>query len=376
MKNINIKILSIILIAIGIAVFISLSQNNNSLSEQPIIKIGVILPLTGGLANVGEEIQIALSIAEKDLQEKYTDVEIIYEDDSFDPKKSVNAFNKLAKIDNVDFIIGPLNGSSIEAVRPLAQEERVVTFTPWGAGNNIADFSFKNSVEADSESKAILEYASNELEMDTMAILYLNNEWGVSHFESFRDNSSEFNIQLVASDTLNIGDSDFRTQLLKISDANPDGIYIVHTGALSAAVSNQTRELGIETQLLGQYGTESGQFISTGGKNVEGTIYSFPVDENDLTKKQINFIEEFTEIYGGKPQVAAYNAYDIYTLAIPIINECNREGNCINEKIFSISNFDGVGGKFSLKSGRLERELYFKKVENGEFVSIEYAPGK
>lgn len=336
--------------------------------EEDTIKIGVILPLTGSLANVGAEVKVSIDIALQN--SKHDSVEIIYEDDAFDPAKSVDAFNKLVFIDKVDAVIGPLNGSSIEAIRPIAQQTRTVIFTPWGAGNKVSDFVYKNSVETKNESSTIASYIASELKAKKVAIIYLQNEWGISHYNAFKSFAIQQGLDLVSEEAIGLDNTDYRTQLIKTKQANPEVIFVVHTGALGAVVAKQARELGITSQLIGQYGTESSEFIDLGGKNVEGFVYTSFFDENVKNYERDIFIKKFKDSYGASPQIVAYNAYDIYNLLVDTIDSCDSDKTCINEHISVTSDYNGISGNVSFVDGELERNFYFKTISNGKFLPL------
>lgn len=72
--------------------------------EAGVMKIGFINPLSGGLANIGEDIREGVALFES----QHEDLKVIYEDDEFDPKKSLTAYRKLRDVDGVKTIIGPL----------------------------------------------------------------------------------------------------------------------------------------------------------------------------------------------------------------------------------------------------------------------------
>lgn len=336
--------------------------------ESETIKIGVILPLTGSLAKVGEDVRTALQIAESDFGSR-GEIELLFEDDMFQPERAISAFQKLTAVDTVDAIIGPLNGSAIEAVRPLALEKEVVAFTPWGAGNRIDGYIIKNSVEADEEAGAIAELAVNTLQLERLAILYLKNDWGLTHARAFETAVVTRGAELVASETFDFGTTDYRTQLTKIKSTQPDGLFIVNNGTAVGIAAKQARQLGITSQLFGQYATESSDIIASGGKDIEGLIYSFPIDESNLMDTQKRFVSAFTERTGGKPQVAAYYAYDIYAILRDAFQQCERRSSsCVREYILELRDYAGVGGVLSYVAQRLHREFHFKTIEGGQFV--------
>jgi branched-chain amino acid transport system substrate-binding protein len=364
-KTVLIGIVAVLLVALA-GWFIS----GQSGSTTRAITIGAILPLSGNLAKVGEDVRVALQIAQEDLRAEHPNVTIVYEDDAFDPKKSVDAFNKLTTVDRVDVVIGPLNGTSISAVRSLAAERNVVAFTPWGAGNRIEDFTIKNSVEADEEAKVLAEYAVKTLGLGKVAIVYLKNDFGQMHHEAFTARVTELGGSVVAAESFDATTSDFRTQLLKVKASGAEGLYIVHNGGRVGIIAKQARELGIDAQLFGQYATESSDLISVGGDALEGLIYTFPINDRALTEAQKAFIAKFEARVGGRPQVAAYNAYDIYAMVVKAVSECDGEGVCVRDTIMSSSGFEGVGGTVSFKDGKLIREFYLKQIRDGKFVIV------
>lgn len=333
--------------------------------------IGAILPLTGKLARVGQDVGAALEIAQEDFRGKALPVRIVYEDDGFVPTQSVNAFMKLADIDGVKFVIGPLNGSGIEAVRPLATEKRVISFTPWGAGSRIGDFTLKNSVEADAEARVIARKMVTDLGLKRLAIFYLQNDWGQVHRNAFTHEVERLGGTIVLADPLEFDETDFRSILTKARRMQPDGLYIVHNGALVGMITRQVKEMGLSVPLFGQYATESSDVIDMGGESLEGLIYTFPIDEHHLTEAQKRFIAAFERKRGGKPQVAAYNAYDIYAIYVAALAHCTpSDAVCLRDYILSLRTYAGIGGTFSFSNGRLERQFFFKTIRNGTFVPM------
>lgn len=372
-KNALIIVLVLSIICLSVSFFLQKeTMANNQKGKDTAkreIKIGVILPLSGNLSKVGSDVEAALNIAGEDLKMEFPNVRLILEDDGFSPTKAVSAFNRLNSLDGVDAVIGPLNGSAIESVRPLAAQNQIVSFTPWGAGNRIGDYVIKNSVEADKEAAALAHLAVNELGLKKLGILYLENDWGVLQYQSFRDEIERSGGTLVAAESFVFGAKDFRDQITKIKEKDVDGLYIVNNGAGVGLITRQAAELGLDVQFFGQYATESSDLIGVGGDSLEGLVYSFPIDEANLTQEQAGFIARFKEEAGGKPQVAAYNAYDIYEVLVRAISVCQSgDGECISQKILSLEGYGGVGGNISYVNKEIERPIFFKTIKGGEFV--------
>jgi branched-chain amino acid transport system substrate-binding protein len=361
MKKISVGIAIVVILLAG-AIFFSVPKVNEA------YEIGVILPLTGGLAKAGQDSKAALELAQSDFKD--INIILLFEDDAFIPKESLVAFNKILGFSNPVAIIGPLNGSSIESVRPFAVENKLPLITPWGAGNNMGEYVYKNSVEASNEALAIANKADS-LGYKRIAIIYLQNDFGLMHLQAFKSAVVNNSGVIVAEEAFAFGATDFRASLAKIKSANPDALYIVNNGAGVGQITKQAIELDLKIQFFGQYATESSDLVQVGGNSLEGLIYSFPINESALTAKQKSFIAKFKEKVGGLPQIAAYNAYDIYEIIANAVKVCKKDKECINNYIGNIKEFDGVGGKFSIQNGKLIREFYFKIIKDGKLVSYE-----
>jgi branched-chain amino acid transport system substrate-binding protein len=364
MKNIKIIWLAVAIIVVLI-VGVSVSQDNGTGEK---VNIGVILPLTGGLAKTGADAKLGLEIAQADLPD--SNITMIFEDDAFTPKESVTVFSKLANLTDIVAVVGPLNGTSIESVRPLAVQNKLPLFTPYGAGNNMGDFVYKNSVEGADEARIMADKA-NSLGYKKLAIIYLQNDFGLKYLNSFKAEVEKNGGELVAESPAPLGVNDYRTSLTKIKSAQPDAIYLVNTSVAIAEIAKQSAELDVNIPFLSQYATESPDLVRIAGKSVEGMLYTFAINEKDLSEKQIKFIAEFEKRTGKKPEIIAYNTYDIYTVLAGAVKECGSNRECVNEYLGDIKDFDGVGGKFSIKDGKLVRDFYFKTIKDGQFVSAE-----
>jgi ABC-type branched-subunit amino acid transport system substrate-binding protein len=73
-----------ILVILGIVLFTQKDNESNNTNE--IVKVGVIIPSSGQYAVLGESVKNSILMSLQDLENK--NIEVIFEDDEFDPKKS------------------------------------------------------------------------------------------------------------------------------------------------------------------------------------------------------------------------------------------------------------------------------------------------
>ena len=123
MKKIIVGIVAVILIVVGISYFCK-NSNQPASSKEP-IKIGVIAPLSGEVASLGENAKNGATLAYDELSENVRQkIQLIFEDDGFQPKNTVSAFNKLVDIDGADVIICFASGPC-SSISPLADKKQI-----------------------------------------------------------------------------------------------------------------------------------------------------------------------------------------------------------------------------------------------------------
>jgi len=94
-------IIGIIVVAIIAIMYVENKPNAND-----VIKIGVIMPLTGEYGYLGENILHAIKLAEVELEAALgKEIEIIAEDDVLDSTKGLSAYQKLVNFDKIDALI-------------------------------------------------------------------------------------------------------------------------------------------------------------------------------------------------------------------------------------------------------------------------------
>ena len=119
------------------------------------VTIGVVLPITGGLAVIGLGMGQGFELAREEINNsQLSDVRIqfIIEDSETTPEGAVAAYNKLIYQDGVPAILGPATSTAVGETFPIAQQNRVVALSPTSGATGlsaIGDFTFRNALTTD-----------------------------------------------------------------------------------------------------------------------------------------------------------------------------------------------------------------------------------
>jgi branched-chain amino acid transport system substrate-binding protein len=228
---------------------------------QATIRIGAIDPLTGPFAAYGEPVRDGMILAVDEINTGGgiggRKIELLLEDDGGDPKTAVNAFTKLATLSKVPLIVGPLSSAASMATAPLADRYHVVQLSTLAGTIDLTkagDYVFRIYPSSEVGSRYIAGVAVNRFKAKRAAILYPNDSFGVTSKRFVTEVVEQAGVKVVAVETYNDGDRDFRTQLTKIKQAKPDVLLCSAYYEEGAQILVQAKQLGLTVPVLGEDG--------------------------------------------------------------------------------------------------------------------------
>lgn len=339
--------------------------------------MGALLPLTGDIAEYGKRCKAGIDLAVKQINERGgingALLNVIYEDSRGIPRDGVTAFQKLVSVDKVKAVIGPVASSVALAVEPIATKNRVILFSPAASSpklTGISEYFFRDWPSDVFEATVLAEFVHSKLGLRAIAILYVNNEYGIGLKSEFMRRFQELKGTVPIVESYEQGASDFRSQLTKIKAAEPNAVYLAGYHREMAAATKQIRELGMSMQILGDgdYGVQ--ELLKIAGSAAEGAIFSIP--EYDPTRGGESmrlFAESFRKEYGSEPSIFEANAYDAVMLLAVAIAKVGVSTDRIADHLASIKNYDGASGTISFGPDReVVKPVSIKVVRDGAFT--------
>jgi branched-chain amino acid transport system substrate-binding protein len=370
MKKNWIVISLVLVVALGIVLVVTQTKK-----EPGEIKIGAILILTGPDAKAGQSAKKGVDLALYEINTEATGknkLKIIFEDDQGEPLKATSALLKLINVDKVSAVIGPMWSTSVLAVAPIAEKNKVVILSPTASApkiTNAGDYIFRNTYSDLFEGRKDAEYAYNELKYKSVGIIYVNIDAGIGIANVFSERFKELGGEIVLKEGYEQSTVDFKSLLAKFRSKQIDLIYLMGYSEMGQIVK-QTREMGINLPILSTIMFEISDVIKIAGDAAEGTIYSYPSYDpergGEIIKK---FAEEFKNKYGIWPDPEAAFSYDATKILYSVILQTGSNSENIKDKLYTIKNYIGVTGKTSFdENGDVIKSIGFKIVENGKYV--------
>ena len=365
-----------IIVVVCLATFI-LSFLSCAKKEVKYIKIGVVVFLTGDAAQYGKWVKNGLEIAKEEINQgggiNGEQIKLIYEDDQTSSKMAVSAINKLINVDKVPVIIGGVTSSSFLAMAPIAELKKVVLFSPCSSSPDITktgDYIFRNWPSDTFEGKSMAEFAYKRLGVRTCSILAINNDYGVGVKNVFQKELGALGGKILSDETFDQGKTDFRNQILKLKNLNPQTIYMPGHAREVAHIIKQMKELNFNSIILGSVTFESPEIFEIAGSSAEGAFYTAPsFDPNSEDTLVRSFQERYYKLYGEKAEVFAAHAYDALKLIVFSIEKGGYVSDGIKNALYSIKNYPGVSGMTSFdENGDVNKPSIIKTVKGNKFV--------
>ena len=349
--------------------------------EEDFIKVGAIIPLTGGFASYGEPVRDGMMLAVEEINNdggiNGKKLMLIIEDDSGVPKDSVNSFSKLVNIDSVQLILGPLSSGCSMATASLANKMKVVqisTLAGIPALSNAGDYVFRVYPSSKLGARFAADSAIKRFTPKKVAILYQKNPFGEAAKEIFKEISEKSKIEIVFADSFSDGQNDFRTLLTKMNSFDPDLLLCSAYWGEGSKILAQMIELGIDIQVVGEDGWRGpiAQIVGEKGlKNlyIADIAFGKEIEGNDIMRK---FIENFEKKYNRKSDTYAATGYDAVYLAKKVIEKVGYNAEDIKNALYEMKYKGALGSIKFDKNGDnigLRYEIFQLNKENEAFLS-------
>ncbi len=367
------KITQVVIVVIVAAVIIGgvWYGVSRKMAVKGVIKIGVILPLTGEAAVWGENTKSGIDLAAEETQKRFNiRVGVIYEDSQCDPAKAASAIQKLITVDKTVVVIGDVCSSATLAAAPIAEESQVVFLTPGSSADKISqagDFIFRNYPTNAQLAQGIIKILK-QLGKSRIAIMYVNNDYGVG----FKDNiTKEIPDEIVAIEAHDQKAVDFRTNLSKVKSQNPDAVFLASYYTDGALIMKQAKEMGINVQFVGPDAFDDPKVIEIAGEAASGMVLATVKPAGGPRFSE--FENLYQNRYQKEPPFLADFGYDALMVVAEAVKSGYSDSAGIKNFLYRLRDYQGASNRISFdQNGDLiNPALAFKTIKNGKFVPYE-----
>lgn len=344
------------------------------------VKFAYIAPLTGDSAQYGLDMQKAIELKVKQVNEAggingATVVLDVY-DDKNDPKEAVNLANRIVEDDEVLAVFGPFSSTNAMAISPIFQREGILQYAITASHPDVTaegDYIFRGVRTQQTETMEFVDFAYNELGKRDVAILYINNDFGTSVSNIFEKGFTEAGGNIVAVENFIEGQTkDFAPMLTKIKAAKPDMLFIVAFYNDTATVLNQADTLDLDCDFMGVTAIVRPETIELAGDNANG-LYALSGFVLDAPRENFQqFRTAYSDAYGEEVNSFTMNAYDGACIVMEGVEKVGADRKALRDYVAGVTDYEGLAGVWGFDENRNpSKPLFRMQVEDGAWVVLE-----
>jgi branched-chain amino acid transport system substrate-binding protein len=359
--------------------FISLCVGPALVRAEDIV-IGEYGSLTGGTATFGTSTDEGLRLALDQINAAGgvlgRQIRVVVEDDQSKPEVAVTAVQKLISEDHVSAVIGEVASSRSLAAAPVCQRARIPMLSPASTNPKVTqqgNYIFRSCFIDPFQGAAMANFAmtaDNGPKAKKFAILYdVKNDYSVGLRKFFTDTVIKNGGRIVGDESYGEGDIDFKAQLTKIKNTNPDAIYVPGYYTEVGLICRQARDLGISVPLMGGDGWDSEKTFEIGRDAVNGCYFTNHYSPDENRPKVKEFVAAYKAKYNGKmPDAMAILGYDAMGLMADAIKRAGgTDGRQIRDALAKTKDFPGASGNITIDADRnAQKPIVVLKIQDGK----------
>jgi len=318
-----------------------------SAQAQQTVKIGFITPLTGFAAADGfsslESAKLAVDYVNEHGGIKGKKLELVSYDDACQPDQASALTKKLIENDKVVVMISGSYSSPSRAAAVICQQAKVPFTSTYAVHPSIVEageYCHRIGMAAPIQGRTGGYFAARELAAKRIALLIMNNDFGVSLAEAFKETATKLGAQIVYEKKYPLGETEFRSYLNAIKAANPDLIYAPGYYNEAANIVSQAREVGLKCWLMGDEGYDSPKFIELAKSAANGVFITTDLNRDSNRPMTRYFLENYKKRTNIDADMVGASAFDAVMLVSHILNKVGTDTNKIIQYWDTVKNFE------------------------------------
>jgi branched-chain amino acid transport system substrate-binding protein len=250
------------LFAAALALGAALLPGTGACAADP-IKIGLSMPLTGGLAGGGKSALLALQIWRDDVNAKGgllgRPVELVSYDDQSNPSTVPAIYTKLLDIDKVDLVISSYATNQIAPAMPIVMQRKLLFMALFGTGVN-DHFNYDRYFQIlpngqDTRLGPSLGFLETAMTMNpkpqTIALVGADAEYAQTVLAGARETVKRLGLKVVYDRSYPPTTTDYTPIVRAIQAANPDVVFVASYPPDSVGMVRAANEVGLKPKMFG-----------------------------------------------------------------------------------------------------------------------------
>jgi branched-chain amino acid transport system substrate-binding protein len=352
---------------------------------QETVKIGLIVPMTGGQASTGKQIDNAtkLYMQQKGDTVAGKKIEIILRDDAAVPDNTKRLAQELIVNEKVNIIAGFGVTPAALAAAPLATQAKVPEVV-MAAGTSIiterSPYIVRTSFTLAQSSTIIGDWAVKN-GIKKVATLTSDYAPGNDALASFREHFVAGGGEIVEEVKVPLANPDFAPFLQRMKDSKPDAMFVFVPAGQGGNFMKQYAERGLDKsgiRVIGPGDVMDDDLLNNMGDAALGAVTAHLYSAAHPSQPNKEFVAAYKKASNNRPGFMAVGGYD----GIHLIYEALKKtgGDATGDKLIAAMKgmkWESPRGPISIdpETRDIVQNIYIRKVEkvDGELYNVEFA---
>ena len=347
------------------------------------IKIGVVTPLSGTYAGIGQQVKWGLDLAAAQINAgggvMGRKLELIYEDEEANPAVATQKAEKLFQVNKVDFLTGTVNSGSTLAVGQVAERNNrlmatTVSFADSITADKCSPNVFRVNARAGMQSAALADWLATTQKDANVFYLGPDYEMGRSTVAAFKSAAEGKGAKTAGEVFAPLDNKDYSPYFGQIRSARPTVIYTSVAGNDTVRLFTQMAEFGVNrnVQVVGASGTVTGQNLAAIGKAADGFVTGVGYSTSIPTAENQKFVAEFTAANKAAPDLYGADSYGVlFAYKAAVEKAKSTDTDAVRTALRGLQWATPQGVK-TLRAGdhQAMQDMYAVKVNGGKFEIV------
>jgi branched-chain amino acid transport system substrate-binding protein len=362
--------------AIGFGLALVLAMPPAGYAADP-IKIGMVVPLTGPIADAGRYGTQGAKLAVEELNQAGgvlgRPLELVIEDDQSLNPATVLAFAKLSDDKEIVAFLGPTRSTQIQSIAPsVKQVGRPVMIGGTDPSLTLAGnpWLFRFRPNDTYTARVMSDFGLNKLGKKKWAIVHSTDAFGTTAKTLFTEALNGQGVTPVLTEGQPNNSPDYTAVALAVKQSGADVLATFITFEPDVAIfARQLRQLGVNIVWLGSPSITTTTARKLAGATLFGTyaVADFHTEANPEAKA---FSEKYLAAYKTAPDFFGSWPYDaVHVLAKAITAAGSTDPQKIRDALLSVKDYHGVEGTYTFdKNGDGLHGYNIVRNDNGNIV--------
>jgi len=349
------------------------TKTANARPVDPVVKIGVVLSLTGVDAPIGISQRKAIMLADRQFpRTKGARFDPIFVDEA----AGAAGVTKLLA-DGVSAIVGPTHSSfatSVYSQVDIAQTPMLGLSLTVPGLTAFRPFLWRVSIASDRTIPPAVTAAARATGATTAYIIYTSDDlFTVAEREIFTASLSQDAVSLIGQTSFLSGQTDLSAVVSDIKAAAPGLICVAAESTDALRILQLLRANGLDQAIVGGDGFNSSAIFDTSGPVANNVYVGGAWDANSPSRLSRAFVADYRKHYGSTPDSFAAQAY----AGMQILRDAIRIGGStragIQDGLGKINGVETVLGAFSFDISRdASYAPVINRIQNGNLTRISH----